>query len=322
MNKSDLSVTNLAKKIVDNLINNAKELNLIIKKGPLNCTIIDAGIEAKGGKEAGKLIAEICMGGLGNVILEKTSKFSNWHLETKVSTKHPVISCLGSQYAGWNLSYKNFYALASGPGRAIARREELFKEIKYKDKGEKIYLVLEVDKIPPEEIVKKVSNDCNTLTNSLVFILTPTQSIAGTIQVVSRVSEVGLHKLHTLKFPLENIIDVKGSAPIPPIAKDFITAMGRTNDAILYGGEVHLNVKGKDDELENLAKNLPSSSSKDYGKPFADIFNDYKGDFYSIDPNLFSPGKVTVRSIDTGKIFEEGKINSDLINRSFRYEKN
>ena len=58
MNKSDLSVTNLAKKIVDNLINNSKELNLIIKKGPLNCTIIDAGIEAKGGKEAGKLIAE------------------------------------------------------------------------------------------------------------------------------------------------------------------------------------------------------------------------------------------------------------------------
>ena len=133
MNKSDLSVTNLAKKIVDHLINNSQKLNLIIKKGPLNCTIIDAGIEAKGGNEAGKLIAEICMGGLGNVILENTSKFSNWPLETKVSTKYPVISCLGSQYAGWNLSNKDFYALASGPGRAIACREELFTEIKYKD---------------------------------------------------------------------------------------------------------------------------------------------------------------------------------------------
>tara|TARA_B100001013_G_C24599949_1_gene438389 strand:+ start:447 stop:1415 length:969 start_codon:yes stop_codon:yes gene_type:complete len=322
MNKSDLSVTHLAKKIVDNLINNSQKLNLIIKKGPLGCTIIDAGIEAKGGIKAGKLIAEICMGGLGNIILENTSKFPNWPLETKVSTKYPVISCLGSQYAGWNLSYKNFYALASGPGRAIARREELFKEIKYKDKGDNIYLVMEVDKIPPEEIVKKVADDCNSSTNSLVFILTPTQSIAGTIQVVSRISEVGLHKLHTLKFPLKNVIAVRGTAPIPPIAKDFIIAMGRTNDAILYGGEVHLSVKGQDNEVKELAKNLPSSSSKDYGKPFAKIFKDYNGDFYSIDPNLFSPGKVSVTSIDTGKTFEEGKINSDLINRSFKYEKN
>ena len=181
---------------------------------------------------------------------------------------------------------------------------------------------MEVDKIPPEEIVKKVSKDCNTSSHSLVFILTPTQSIAGNIQIVSRVSEVGLHKLHTLKFPLKKVIDVKGSAPIPPIGKDFITAMGRTNDAILYGGEVHLNVKGQDNEVKDLAKNLPSSASKDYGKPFADIFRNYKGDFYSIDPNLFSPGKVKVTSIDTGKTFEEGKINSDLIDRSFGYEKN
>ena len=98
--------------------------------------------------------------------------------------------------------------------------------------------------------------------------------------------------------------------------------MGRTNDAILYGGEVHLNVKGQDNEVKDLAKNLPSSASKDYGKPFADIFRNYKGDFYSIDPNLFSPGKVKVTSIDTGKTFEEGKINNDLIDRSFGYEKN
>ena len=321
MDKPILSVTKSAKKIVDCLINNSKKLNLIIKEGPLNSTIIDAGIKAKGGKEAGKLIAEICMGGLGNIKLENTSKFSNWPLETKVTTKYPVISCLGSQYAGWNLSYKNFYALASGPGRAIARREELFKEIKYKDKGDKIYLVMEVDTIPPKEIVEKVSNDCNVTGESLVFILTPTRSIAGTIQIVSRVSEVGLHKIHTLKFPLDKVINVEGRAPIPPISKDFVTAMGRTNDAILYGGEVYLNIKGKDNEIKELAKKLPSTSSKDYGKPFAEIFKDYKGDFYSIDPNLFSPGKVTLKSIETGKIFQEGKINEYLINKSFGYEK-
>ena len=161
---TNLSVSNLAKKLVEKLINNSKELNVLVKKGPLNCTIIDAGIEIKGSEKAGKLIAEICMGGLGVINIEKTSTFPNWPLETKVESKHPVISCLGSQYAGWNLSHEKFYALASGPGRAIARREELFKELQYIDQSKFVYLVMEVDKIPPKEIIEKISNDCKTVT--------------------------------------------------------------------------------------------------------------------------------------------------------------
>jgi len=318
---TNLSVSKLAKELVDKLINNSKELNVLIKKGPFNCTIIDAGIEIKGSKEAGKLIAEICMGGLGIINLKKTNTFPNWSLETKVESKHPVISCLASQYAGWNLSHGKFYALASGPGRAIARREDLFKDLKYEDKFKFVYLVMEVDKTPPKEILEKISNDCKTKAENIILILTPTQSISGVIQVVSRVSEVGLHKLHTLKFPLENVKEVSGSAPIPPVSSDFITSMGRTNDAILYGGNVELKVMGTDKEISNLAKNLPSTSSKDYGKPFAEIFNNYKRDFYAIDPNLFSPGKVTVTSLETGKIFTEGKLNSNLLDKSFGYEK-
>ena len=318
---TNLSVSNLAKKLVDKLIDNSKELNVLIKKGPLNCTIIDAGIETKGSKEAGKLIAEICMGGLGLINLKKTDTFPHWPLETKVKSKHPVISCLASQYAGWNLSHEKFYALASGPGRAIARREDLFNDLKYEDHFEFVYLVMEVDKTPPKEILEKISNDCIAKTKNIILILTPTQSISGVIQVVSRVSEVGLHKLHTLKFPLENVKEVSGSAPIPPVSNDFITSMGRTNDAILYGGNVELRVSGSDQEINNLAKKLPSISSKDYGKPFAEIFKNYKGDFYAIDPNLFSPGKVSITSLDTGKTFTEGKLNNDLLDKSFGYEK-
>ena len=318
---TNLSVSKLAKKLVKKLIDNSKKLNVLVKKGPLNCTIIDAGIKIKGSEQAGKLIAEICMGGLGIINLKKTNTFPHWPLETKVESKHPVISCLASQYAGWNLSHEKFYALASGPGRAIARREELFKDLQYVDQSKFVYLVMEVDKIPPKEIIEKISNDCKTTAENIILILTPTQSISGVIQVVSRVSEVGLHKLHTLKFPLENVEEVCGSAPIPPVSKDFITSMGRTNDAILYGGNVELKVRGTDEQISKLAKNLPSTSSKDYGKPFAEIFKNYKGNFYAIDPNLFSPGKVTVTSLETDKIFVEGKLNSDLLDKSFGYEK-
>jgi len=318
---TNLSVSKLAKKLVKKLIDNSKKLNVLVKKGPLNCTIIDAGIKIKGSEQAGKLIAEICMGGLGIINLKKTNTFPHWPLETKVESKHPVISCLASQYAGWNLSHEKFYALASGPGRAIARREELFKDLQYVDQSKFVYLVMEVDKIPPKEIIEKISNDCKTTAENIILILTPTQSISGVIQIVSRVSEVGLHKLHTLKFPLENVEEVCGSAPIPPVSKDFITSMGRTNDAILYGGNVELKVRGTDEQISKLAKDLPSTSSKDYGKPFAEIFKNYKGDFYAIDPNLFSPGKVTITSLETNKIFVEGKLNSDLLDKSFGYEK-
>ena len=318
---TNLSVSNLAKKLVKKLIDNSKKLNVLVKKGPLNCTIIDAGIKIKGSEQAGKLIAEICMGGLGIINLKKTNTFPHWPLETKVESKHPVISCLASQYAGWNLSHEKFYALASGPGRAIARREELFKDLQYVDQSKFVYLVMEVDKIPPKEIIEKISNDCKTTAENIILILTPTQSISGVIQVVSRVSEVGLHKLHTLKFPLENVEEVCGSAPIPPVSKDFVTSMGRTNDAILYGGNVELKVRGTDEQISKLAKNLPSTSSKDYGKPFAEIFKNYKGDFYAIDPNLFSPGKVTVISLETGETFVEGKLNSNLLDKSFGNEK-
>ena len=52
----------------------------------------------------------------------------------------------------------------------------------------------------------------------------------------------------------------------------------------------------------------------------SEIFNNYKGDFYAIDANLFSPGKVKITSLDTGKVFIEGKLNNDLLDKSFEYE--
>ena len=93
--------------------------------------------------------------------------------------------------------------------------------------------------------------------------------------------------------------------------------MGRTNDAILYGGLVHLYVDTPNDDAEELAKRLPSSTSSDYGKPFSDVFKEYKYDFYKIDKMLFSPAKVIVSSLKTGKSFASGKIDVSLMDDSF-----
>ena len=316
-----ISINTLAQKTVDQIIANANELRVGISHDESGVTLVDAGINNLGGLEAGRLISEVCLGGLGSVSLVHTNNAPNWPLSVYVHTNNPVLACLGSQYAGWQLSHGEgkdaFYALGSGPGRAASLREPLFEELAYKDKAEKVCLVMEVDKNPPTELLQKICEQCGVSPENLTLILTPTKSLAGVVQVVARVLETALHKAHELHFPLDRIVDGAGSAPLSPPIPDFVQAMGRTNDAILFAGRVQLYVTGSDADAEELANNLPSNTSSDYGKPFAKVFADAEYDFYKIDLMLFSPAQVSVTAMESGNTFMAGEVNTDLLKESF-----
>jgi len=316
-----ISVNKKAQTLVDDLILNKSYYRVDVSRGHKNVTIIDAGINALGNIEAGRVISEICLGGLGRVHILNTFQAPEWPLTVHVNSNDPVIACLGSQYAGWSLSSKEegvkFNALGSGPGRALALKEALFKDINYSDKNDKTCIVMEVDCFPPKDIVEKIEKDTGVKAENITIILTPTSSIAGNLQVVSRVLEVALHKAHELKFPMNEIIEGFGSAPIPPTSPEFLTAMGRTNDAIIFAGVTQLFVNTSDDMAKDLCNKMPSSTSNDYGKPFADIFKDYEYDFFKIDGNLFSPSKVIISNIKTGNTFTSGDIDSELMKKSF-----
>lgn len=313
------SVNRLTNPLVAYLIAHAQELRVGVEKLSNGTTIVDAGIKHSGGLEAGRLIAEICMGGLGHVSLQTSNTFPRWPWMLSVHSNNPILSCLGSQYAGWSLAHEKFFSLGSGPGRALAGREELYKELGYKDAADAACLVLESDKAPPMEVIEKVARDTGVKAEHLTFILTPTRSLAGTVQIVARVLEVAMHKIHTLHFPLDHVVDGMASAPVPPPSPDFLTGMGRTNDAILFGGHAHLFVKGSDEAAAKLAKELPSSASRDYGRPFAEVFKAVNMDFYKIDPMLFSPAAVTVTAIESGNSFVGGKLDAALLDQSFGY---
>lgn len=310
------SVNRLVSPLTKALLGEAKALRLGVERSSRGCTVVDAGIRHPGGIEAGRRIAEICLGGLGTVSVQPGAG----PLSINVHTGNPVLACLGSQYAGWSLSHGSgkdaFHALGSGPGRSLACKEELFGELGYRDQADSTCLVLEVDKAPPPEIEEKVMRDCGVAAEHLIFILTPTRSLAGMVQIVARSLEVALHKAHALGFPLQHIVDGAGSAPLPPPAADFLEAMGRSNDAILFGGQVQLFVDCSDDEARQLAEKLPSSSSSDYGRRFAQIFKDYQYDFYKIDSMLFAPARVTVSVLKSGKSFSGGKFNPELLKAS------
>jgi methenyltetrahydromethanopterin cyclohydrolase len=314
------SVSARAAKLVDALAADAAALRCVVTTGEAGERRIDLGATTPGCLEAGRLLTEICMGGLGVVSLNMASGLARWPLGVTVHSTNPVIACLGSQYAGWTMSDEEtgFFALGSGPARALSRKEELFKELDYVDHHNKAALVIEGDNPPPPALVKRLAADCGVAPADLTILYAPTGCLAGTVQVVGRVLEVALHKAHELHFPLENIVDGVGTAPIAPPVPDFVKAMGRTNDAIIYGGRVQLYVRGSDEAAKKLADELPSGGSASYGKPFAETFAAVNGDFYKIDPMLFSPAQVIVSNLDTGASFHAGELAPEIVDASFR----
>jgi len=314
------SVNARAGKLVEDLVANAQALRCSVTTGEAGERRIDLGANVPGGLEAGRRLGEICMGGLGTVQITSASGLERWPLGVVVHSSNPVIACLGSQYAGWTITEQEsgFFALGSGPARALSRVEELYKELGYVDHHNKGALVIEGDKAPPSSVAKSVAAACGINPADLTVLFAPTGSLAGTVQIAARVLEVSLHKAHALHFDLNNIVDGYGVAPIAPPIPDFIKAMGRTNDAIIYGGRIQLFVRGTDEAAKKLADALPSSTSSSYGKPFAETFAEVGGDFYKIDAMLFSPALVTVSNLDTGSSFQAGRIAADIVEKSFK----
>ena len=314
-----LSVNALAGPALARLRDEAARLRIAVSTDARGVTLIDAGISVQGSIEAGLLTAEICMGGLGEVRLTPGAR-EGWPSWLQVRSSQPVLACLASQYAGWSLAAskeetggKKFFALGSGPARALACKEDLFKELGYHDQSAHGVIVLEVDRPPPEVVIDKLLRDCGLAPEGLCIVLTPTASLAGTTQVVARVLEVALHKAHALGFALEHIVEGSASAPLPSPSADGIEAMGRTNDAILYGGQVHLSVRGEAAAAQALAQQLPSLNSRDYGRPFAELFKAAGYDFYKLDAALFAPAEVWVSHIDSGRTWHAGRPNMALL---------
>jgi methenyltetrahydromethanopterin cyclohydrolase len=264
------------------------------------------------------LLAETCLAGLGSVAIVPADR-SLWHgPAVSVLTDHPVAACLASQYAGWQLKGEKFFAMGSGPMRAAASREPSFADIGSIETADRVAGILETGKLPTEEIAQQIAAACKVAPANVLLLCARTASLAGTVQVVARSVETALHKLHELKFDLRQLVSGYGVAPLPPIAKDDLTAIGWTNDAVLYGAEVTLWVNAADDELHSIGPKVPSNVSADFGEPFGEIFKRYNGDFYKIDPLLFSPAVVTFINLRSGRTHRYGALQPGVLQQWLR----
>ncbi len=307
-----------AAQIADGMAANATALRVRVAQLEGGVRFIDCGIESQGGLEAGRLLAEACMGGAGHV------SFGGFECDglslpgLTVRTDHPALACLASQYAGWAIKPEGYFAMGSGPLRAVARVEEsLFEHLGYAEPADGPgVLVLETRHVPGPEALAWIQAKSGVAAERLTILAAPTATPAAGVQISARVVETALHKLHELGFDVRKVSTAFGTAPLAPPAKNDLRAIGRTNDCVLYGGSVHLAVAADDAELEVLVPRVPSSASRDYGTPFYDLFKRYGGDFYKVDPLLFSPARVAVTNTASGRTLEAGRLNADVLKQS------
>lgn len=279
--------------------------------------VLDCGIAVPGGLQAGLGLARTCLAGRADVALVPSPLLELPGPAVQVSSDDPVVACMASQYAGWQVSVGKFFAMGSGPMRAAYGKEALFDHLPGRETSSHAVGVLETRKLPSEEVIAYLSERLKVVPERLTLLCAPASSIAGSLQVVARSLETALHKLHELKFDLRQVVSGYGIAPLPPVAADEITAIGRTNDAILYGGQVTIWVKADDEQLAEVGKQVPSSASRDHGAPFAEIFERYHRDFYKIDPHLFSPAVIVLCNLATGRRHVFGRLEPGVLARSF-----
>jgi methenyltetrahydromethanopterin cyclohydrolase len=303
--------------LADRCASRAGELRLDVLTLPGGARVLDAGVNVPGGFAAGLALAELCMGGLGHVEVAALTIGGETWPGLQVWTDHPAEACMASQYAGWAISPEGFFAMGSGPLRAKARVEkELFEKLGYLEDATRGVLVLEGRTLPTDDVAAWVAGKAGVTPAALTFAVAPTASLAGGMQIVARVIETGLHKMDTVGFDVNRVVAATGTAPLPPIARSDMRAIGRTNDCILYGGQARYTVRATDDELAELAARLPASASADYGTPFYDLFKRYDHDFYKIDPMLFSPAEVWLSSATSGRTFHGGRLDPDVLRAS------
>jgi methenyltetrahydromethanopterin cyclohydrolase len=302
--------------VAEEMVANAELLRITVHE-TAGARVLDCGVKAEGGLRAGLGMARICLADLGEVSLVPGDIEGSACPHVQVTTDQPVLACMASQYAGWQVKPEKFFGMGSGPMRAAYGKEELFEHIGYREQPSIAVGVLEAHKLPTEPVIAYLSARVQLIPDDLTLLVAPTSSTAGGVQVVARSVEMALHKLHELKFDLGQVVSGYGIAPLPPASANDLIAMGRVNDAVLYGGRVVLWVRSDDAVLAEVGPKVPSSSSCDHGAPFAELFERAGGDFYKIDPMLFSPAELVVYNLASGRSHRFGKTTPDVLLRSF-----
>jgi methenyltetrahydromethanopterin cyclohydrolase len=306
------SLNRMATELVDEAIDFAEELTIDVHSLDNEAMVLDFGVEVPGAFEAGLLLAEIQTAGLATVQtrMDEVAGAPLTHVE--LSTDHPAVALLGSGKAGWELETEQFQGLGSGPARALVAEEEIYHRIGYEDDFEFAVLALEAEQLPDVAVASTVASRADVPESGVFLPTFSTASVTGSVVGATRAAELAVFRLMELGYDPLDVLSVSGSTPVPPVANDESTAMARTNDALAYGGQVHLVV----DELSEEFENIVSTATREYDEPFVDIFESVDWEYANLPVELFGPAQVTV-DVRGGDTHVFGESNEDVLAESF-----
>ncbi len=278
----------------------------------MNCgsLVVDCGVHASGGVEAGLAMAKIGMAGLGSPHIVMASLDGIPWLYVDVQTDHPLAATLLCQAANWPVDFPGLRGMGSGPACLLNKELEVGKITAEAETVTHAVLILEANALPDATACQQLANACGVAPDHLAVMVAPTSSLAGSVQIAARSVETVMHKLHQMNFDGSHVASGFGRCPVAMPTGDDLTAMGKTNDAVLFGCQVWLAIQGVEDaELSRVVARIPSSTSSNYGESFLQTIKS-AGGFYNIDPGLFAPAEITVTSLSTGKVFHSGGVDA------------
>ena len=314
-----LSINRESMKIVRKILETPEAIGAKVSKLENGTTVIDMGLEAPGGWVAGKYYTLITLGGLGDLSYEQFQLGEYALSAVRVLADLPQIACVASQIAGWRLEARENAPIGAGPARALnVKPDHYFDMIAgYRDACDEGVICIQTPDPITVDTASAVAEACGLKQENLTIIFAPSASLVCAIQVSARIIEQTLHRLDEEGFDVKTLRQAQGYCVIPPLTNDEVQAFGRINDALLYGGIATLYVESTDEACAAAVQKVTSSVSRVYGKPFVEIYEDAGRDFYQIPMDLHSPAVVQINNLATGRTFRAGKINYEVLKRSY-----
>ena len=319
------SLNQAAMEIISPILDDPERYGARLTRSAGGATIVDLGVAASGSWLGAKLWVEAAHGGMAEFTYGRM-RVKDMELPTaEVIIDNPMLSVIACESGAWKLGEGQFVPIGSGPARAKARADRFAKRVEYSDPSPDVVLQLQMKQLPTDETLQFVADACGISQSHLVAMVAPSASLVGGVQVTSRSFEQAMISLgRNTNFDLSTIVYGYGSAPIPPVVDDEVLAMGRINDALVYGSSTGLWLRHPDDdEVRRTAESMAFSAraGDDYGQSYADIYDTYGRSLFNIPARLDSPAHVTLTNILTGSVFSAGKIDEDRLYRTFTQTK-
>ncbi|MFB6295758.1 MAG: methenyltetrahydromethanopterin cyclohydrolase [Halobacteriales archaeon] len=301
------SLNRSALDLVDEAIDFADELGAAVHHLDNEAAVLDFGVDADGGIEAGLLLAEIQTGGLATVGTRMGTVAGSPLTHVELATDHPHLALLGSSLADWTPAVMD--AVGSGPAR-LFEDDATFRPPGYVEDFEFAVLALEAERLPEEPVAAEVASRCGVPTSGVFLPTARLASVAGSVSVAARAAEVAMLRLANLGYDPADVVSVAGSAPVAPVAGDRETALARTNDAIAHGGRIHLVVSEPFDRFAEV----PFGATEHADASTGAVFEDAGADLHAVPEDVFAPAQVTV-DVRGGDTHSYGKRDDDRLAR-------